>query len=68
MQHPVIVRRANSRLQAMASQVKEVLPHVPMATIISDLGISLKFIATILMNLLDKKKLLQHAKPEGNLW
>ena len=51
MQHPVIVRRANSRLQAMASQVKEVLPHVPMATIISDLGISLKSIATILMNL-----------------
>ena len=41
LQHPVLVRRVNNRLQAMASQVKEVLPHVPMATIISDLGILL---------------------------
>ena len=38
-QQPVVVRRVSGRLQAMASQVKEVLPHVPMATIISDLGI-----------------------------
>jgi len=37
-QQPVVVRRVSGRLQAMASQVKEVLPHVPMATIISDLG------------------------------
>lgn len=28
----------SNRLQAMASQVKEVLPHVPMATILSDLS------------------------------
>jgi len=47
MQHPVIVRRANSRLQAMASQVKEVLPHVPMATIISDLGRTNSINATV---------------------
>jgi len=47
MQRPVIVRRVNGRLQSMASQVKEVLPHVPMATIISDLGILLNALTII---------------------
>ena len=32
------VQRPNVRWQAMASQVKEVLPHVPMAVILSDLS------------------------------
>lgn len=47
MQRPVIVRRVNGRLQSMASQVKEVLPHVPMATIISDLGRTNSINATV---------------------
>lgn len=38
-QRPVVVQRTgNNRLQTMASQVKEVLPHVPMATILYDLS------------------------------
>ena len=38
-QQPQTVQRApNRRLQTMASQVKEVLPHVPMNTILSDLS------------------------------
>lgn len=37
-QPPRAVQRPSSRWQAMASQVKEVLPHVPMAVILSDLS------------------------------
>jgi len=47
VQRPVIVRRVNGRLQAMASQVKEVLPHVPMATIIGELSRTNSINATV---------------------
>ena len=37
-QPPRPVQRPNNRWQIMASQVKEVLPHVPISVILSDLS------------------------------